>query len=99
MSVPARLRELLQQALQPVRLDIRDDSARHAGHAGAAGGGHYAVAIVAEGFAGRRELERHRMIYAAAAPLMQHGIHALQISALTPAEAAAGSSPIRSQGD
>ena len=92
MSVD-RLRELLQQALAPAQLHIRDDSAAHAGHAGAREGAHLAITIVADGFAGRRVLERHRMVYEAAAPLLARGIHALQISALTPAEAAARSSP------
>jgi BolA family transcriptional regulator, general stress-responsive regulator len=87
-----RLRELLQQSLAPVGLDIRDDSAAHAGHAGAREGAHLAITIVAEGFSGRPLIERHRMVYEAAAPLLARGIHALQICALTPAEAAARSS-------
>lgn len=82
------LQALLQQALSPALLSVRDDSAAHAGHAGAREGAHFAVTIVAESFAGRRPLERHRMVYEAAAPLLRQGIHALQISALTPAEAA-----------
>lgn len=86
-----RLQERLQQSLAPLELTIRDDSAAHAGHPGAREGGHFAVTIVAEGFSGRPMLERHRMVYAAAAPLLAKGIHALQICALTPAEAAARS--------
>jgi BolA protein len=82
------LKAMLQQALSPVSLEIRDDSAAHAGHPGAKEGAHLAVTVVAEGFAGRRLLERHRMVYEAAAPLLRQGIHALQICALTPAEAA-----------
>jgi BolA family transcriptional regulator, general stress-responsive regulator len=87
--IAGQLRDLLQQSLAPVQLQIRDDSAAHAGHAGAREGAHFAVTIVAEGFAGRPMLARHRMVYEAAAPLLAKGIHALQISALTPAEAAA----------
>jgi BolA family transcriptional regulator, general stress-responsive regulator len=87
----ARLHELLQQSLAPIDLSIRDDSAAHAGHAGAREGAHFAITIVADGFAGRPLIERHRMVYEAAAPLLARGIHALQISALTPAEAAARS--------
>ncbi len=90
--IEGRLRELLQ-SLSPVHLAIRDDSAAHAGHAGAREGSHLAVTIVAAGFAGRSALERHRMVYAAASPLMSRGIHALQISALTPEEAAARAMP------
>ena len=88
--IVTRLREMLQQALAPTSLEIRDDSEAHAGHAGAREGAHMAVRIVAEGFAGRTLLQRHRMVYAAAAPLLSKGIHALQVDALTPAEAAQG---------
>jgi BolA protein len=83
------LQALLQQNLHPARLVLRDDSAAHAGHAGAREGAHFAVTVVAECFAGRSLLQRHRMVYEAAAPLLHRGIHALQINALTPAEAAA----------
>jgi BolA family transcriptional regulator, general stress-responsive regulator len=89
--IAGRLHDLLQQSLAPADLRIRDDSAAHAGHAGARDGAHFAVTIVAEGFAGRPMIERHRMVYEAAAPLLAKGIHALQISALTPAEVAARS--------
>jgi BolA protein len=65
---------------------VIDDSARHAGHAGAREGGHYRVTLVARAFAGRPQLERHRMVYSAVAPLMGHGIHALSIVAHAPHE-------------
>jgi BolA protein len=80
------LRERLTLALHPQLLELRDDSARHAGHAGAREGAHFAVHIVSPQFAGIRTLERHRMVYAAAASLMAGRIHALQITALTPEE-------------
>jgi len=81
------LRRRLEQALSPQRLDIRDDSRLHAGHAGAAGGGgHFTVAIVAEGFRGLTSLERHRLVYQAVADLMPVEIHALAIQARTPDE-------------
>lgn len=83
------LKALLQQALSATAIKVRDDSAAHAGHAGARSGAHFAVTVIAEIFAGRPALERHRLVYEAAAPLLRTGIHALQISALTPAEAAA----------
>ena len=67
--------------LEPTRLEIRDDSARHAGHAGAREGGHFHVIIESAAFAGVPALERHRMVYAAAAKLMGRGIHALSIDA------------------
>jgi BolA protein len=79
-----RLRTVLETALSPLSLDIRDDSARHAGHAGAREGGHFHVTIVATAFSGRSAVERHRMVYAAAAELMGRDIHALSIDARAP---------------
>jgi BolA protein len=79
------IRAALERALAPTSIDIEDDSARHAGHAGARSGGHYRVAVVSAAFAGRTPLERHRMVYQALEPLMARGIHALNISARTPA--------------
>ena len=84
----AQLRAALEQALAPQHLEIVDDSARHAGHAGARGGGHFRVTLVAEAFRGRSPLERHRLVYAAVAPLLQGTVHALNISARTPDEPA-----------
>ena len=75
-----RLRAALQ-ALEPTLLEIRDDSARHAGHAGAREGGHFHVIIAAKAFTGVTAVERHRMVYAAAAELMGRDIHALSIDA------------------
>lgn len=78
----------LSAALAPVvSIDVRDDSAQHAGHAGAAAGGHYSVTIVSSVFAGKARVARHRMVYDALAEAMQRGIHALAITALTPDEA------------
>lgn len=79
---------LMQQRLmelQPESLDIVDDSAKHAGHAGAAsGGGHYQLTIVSKLFAGKPQLARHRLIYQALGDMMQRQIHALSIVANTP---------------
>lgn len=82
-----RLRGRLEQAFTPARLEIRDDSAAHAGHAGAREGGHFRVAIVATAFEGKTSLERHRMVYAALAELMGRDIHAVSITAHAPSEA------------
>lgn len=88
MNVPEHIRERLQQALQPVSLDIVDDSARHAGHAGArSGGGHYRVDIVSDVFAGKSRVSRERMVYQALGTMMQHEIHALAVRARTAEEA------------
>jgi BolA protein len=81
------IRQRLTAALAPDRLEIRDDSAQHAGHTGArAGGGHFAVYIVSERFAGKSLLERHRAVYEAMGDAMRSEIHALSIQALTPEE-------------
>lgn len=85
-TLAADLEALLRQALEPSQLALRDDSAAHAGHAGAREGAHFAVHIVADRFAGLPALARHRLVYAAAAPLLAGRIHALQITALTPQE-------------
>jgi len=77
----------LAAALAPVEsIRISDDSAQHAGHAGAAAGGHFSVTIVTAAFAGKPRVARHRMVYDALADAMQRGIHALAITAYTPEE-------------
>ena len=82
--------DLLRQrlaVLEPLRLEIEDDSQRHAGHAGARdGGGHYNLTIVAAAFAGQNTVKRHRIIYDAAGDLMRGPIHALSIRAFAPDE-------------
>lgn len=82
----ALIRRRLEQSLVPLSLELRDDSAKHAGHAGARGGGHYSVHIVSPAFTGRDRLSRHRLVYAALGELMQDEIHALSITALAPGE-------------
>lgn len=80
-----RIREALQQAFDPEWLEIRDDSHRHAGHAGARDGrGHFAVRIVSNAFFGMTPLARHRAVYAALGEMLQTDIHALQIDARPP---------------
>lgn len=75
------------QVLQPVTIEIHDDSAQHAGHEGAkGGGGHYWLTIAAPVFAGKSRLQRHRLVYDALGDLMQQKIHALSIQAYTPEE-------------
>jgi BolA protein len=78
------IRAAIEQALAPLSIEVVDDSARHEGHAGAREGGHYRVTLVASAFTGRGQLERHRMVYSAVAPLMGRGIHALSIIAQAP---------------
>ena len=86
MTVNARIQEKLA-ALEPVALEIHDDSAKHAGHEGAkSGGGHYRVVIVSRRFAGLSIQLRHRMVYDALGSMMQKEIHALAIKAYAPEE-------------
>ena len=74
-------------SLAPSVLELEDDSALHAGHAGArSGGGHYRLTIVAAAFTGKNTVARHRMIYAALDDMMRKDIHALAIQARSPEE-------------
>ena len=88
MSVPEEMRRRLQAALAPEKLELIDDSAAHAGHAGAAPGGntHWRLTVVSAQFAGKPTVARHRLVYQALGDLMQSPIHALQISARAPGE-------------
>jgi BolA protein len=81
------IEQRLRAALAPVSLRVEDDSARHAGHAGArGGGGHYNVIIVSPCFAGQNPVQRHRLVYDALGDAMRAEIHALSIRAYTPDE-------------
>ncbi|NOQ82012.1 MAG: BolA/IbaG family iron-sulfur metabolism protein [Methylophaga sp.] len=79
----------LQQVLtnlNPSHLEIQDDSALHAGHAGNTGGGHYTITIVSDNFDNLSLLKRHRLVYDTIGTLMKTDVHALSIHAKTPAE-------------
>lgn len=83
--VEAAIREKLA-ALQPLALDLRDESGQHAGHAGSrpSGGSHWQLSIVSEAFRGKSPVARHRMVYEALGDLMKRDIHALRIEASAP---------------
>jgi BolA family transcriptional regulator, general stress-responsive regulator len=83
-EVAALIGTRLTAELQPTRLEVRDDSHLHAGHAGAREGGHYHVIIAAAAFRGLAPLARHRRIYDALGDLLPGRIHALSIEALLP---------------
>lgn len=76
----------LRERLAPERVELTDESADHVGHAGARGGGHYALTIVSPQFRGQTPIARHRLIYEALGELMKNEIHALRINAYTPEE-------------
>jgi BolA protein len=83
--VEAAMRKRLE-SLAPLTLDLHDESAQHAGHAGArpSGGSHWHLAIVSEAFRGKSPVARHRMVYEALGDLMERDVHALRIEASAP---------------
>ena len=84
-AVEKAMRERLA-SLVPLSLDLQDESAQHAGHAGSrpSGGSHWRLAIVSEAFRGKSTVARHRMVYEALGDLMKRDIHALRIEASAP---------------
>jgi len=72
--------------LEALELEIQDDSAKHVGHAGSGGGGHFVLSIVSSHFSGKSLIMRHRFIYQALGDLIPSRIHALSIHAYAPAE-------------
>ena len=87
-QITEKLRMKLQTAFEPDRLEIVDDSARHAGHHHAPSGGesHFNVTIVSPAFTGLSRVERQRRIYAALAEELAGPIHALSLKVLAPGE-------------
>lgn len=83
------LRRKLTSSLAPTALEIVDDSARHAGHAGASGAGesHFNIAITSEAFLGLGRVQRQRLVYAALAEELAGPVHALSVKATAPGEA------------
>ncbi|MDD3838528.1 MAG: BolA family protein [Phenylobacterium sp.] len=79
----------LTAAFEPTRLEIEDESARHAGHAGSRPGGesHFNVLIEAAAFAGKPKVVRQRLVYQALSEELKGPIHALSVKALAPGEA------------
>ncbi|MBS0561610.1 MAG: BolA family transcriptional regulator [Proteobacteria bacterium] len=85
----ARIEASLAAAFSPAALSVTDDSARHAGHAGARPGGetHYSVLMVSEAFRGQSRVARSRAVHEALAAEFEGGLHALALRLLTPEEA------------
>ena len=82
MSVAAAdIEQALRAALAPSRLEVDDDSAAHAGHAGAREGRHFSVRVTSARFNGLSRVARHRLVYDSLRPLIARGIHALAIDA------------------
>jgi BolA protein len=90
-SRAARIQARLAAEFAPLHLSVTDDSARHAGHAGAEPGGqtHYSVLLVSPAFRGQSRVARSRAVHAALAEEFAGGLHALALTLRTPEEAAA----------
>lgn len=88
MTVAATIRQKLTQRFAPIRLEIVDESHRHAGHAGAhpEGETHFTVTIVSAAFAGMTRLARQRLVYETLADELATRVHALSLTALAPSE-------------
>lgn len=88
MTVADTIRRKLAEAFVPTRLDIRDDSRLHAGHAAAHPDGetHFSVEIVSRAFAGKSRVERQRLVHAVLADELKQHVHALALRTLTPDE-------------
>ncbi|WP_426992696.1 BolA family protein [Methylomonas sp. CM2] len=86
------IRQKLEAAFQPDIIEIIDQSAAHAGHAGNQGGGHFYVTLVSAAFDGKSLVQRHQLVYQALGDMMKDEIHALGINALTPTENSKGNS-------
>jgi BolA protein len=93
VSVATEIEAKLRAALKPLHLEIVDESARHAGHAGVRGhareGGetHFRVMVVSQAFEGQSRVARQRMVYDALSHELANGVHAVAMTTLTPAEA------------
>jgi BolA protein len=87
-DVADRIRRKLTESLAPTRLDLHDESARHAGHAGARAGGetHFRAEIVSAAFVGESRVARQRRVYAILAEELRDQVHALSLTTLTPEE-------------
>ncbi len=88
MTMKQTITERLHQAFTPARLDVVDESHLHEGHAGHREGGetHFRVHIVADAFAGKSRIDRHRLVNTALAAELAGGVHALAIKAQSPDE-------------
>ena len=88
-TMAARMRAKLEAAFSPADLVIEDESAKHAGHAGAREGGetHFSIRIVSESFVGLSRVQRQRKVYTAVADELAERVHALSLVTLTPEEA------------
>ncbi len=88
VSRAQRMENLLRARFSPLDFALNDDSARHAGHAGARPGGetHYSLRVVSPAFEGLSRVARQRLVYQTLAEEFEQGLHALSLDLKTPAE-------------
>ncbi|MEQ5775483.1 MULTISPECIES: BolA family transcriptional regulator [unclassified Thalassospira] len=88
MQVAQQIRDIITARFNPAKLEIIDDSAKHAGHSGAdpRGESHFSVLIVADCFDGQNRVNRQRMVYNALDDLLKNRVHALALKTMSPAE-------------
>jgi BolA protein len=88
MTIKERIKAKLEAGLQPTRLEIEDESHRHAGHSGWREGGetHFRIDVASTRFAGMGRVERHRLVYALLAEEIAAGVHALALQTKAPGE-------------
>jgi BolA protein len=88
MTMQQSITDKLREAFTPAHLDVIDESHLHEGHAGHRAGGetHFRVQIVADAFAGKSRIDRHRLVNAALAAELAASVHALAIKAQAPGE-------------
>ncbi|MDX2028368.1 MAG: BolA family protein [Alphaproteobacteria bacterium] len=83
-----RMQKKLTEAFQPIHMEIKDDSASHAGHAGhdPRGETHFKITLVSKAFIGLASVARHRLVYAVLTDEMQERVHAMSLILRTPDE-------------
>jgi BolA protein len=87
LSTQQTIETRIRERLAPIHLEVIDDGAQHAGHAGAAsGGGHFSVFVVSAAFEGKNRVARHRLVYDLLQDMMQGAIHALALRTVAPSE-------------
>ena len=87
LSTQETIETRLRERLAPIHLEVIDDGAQHAGHAGAAsGGGHFSVLVGSASFEGKNRVARHRLVYDLLQDMMQGAIHALALRTVAPSE-------------
>jgi BolA protein len=88
MSTLQIIQQKLQTGLNPVAIEVLDESNQHIGHAGARDGGqtHFAVTVISEKFSGLSRVQRHKVVYSLLVEELKGGVHALRINAFLPGE-------------